>query len=177
MHVAVWSSCVVLVVAAFAAGVGACNAITDTGKYYLVDEAGASDAQGGADGGGAEGPLPNPACASSGPAPIPKCSEGALGQSIHTAPEDPRVIGIPTDDKEAPFDPNCMIIKAGQKVTWRGNLSFHPLIQREDSTLPNPISTVQSGTETSVLFACQGDFNFSCRNHRDSMLGTIRVVP
>ncbi|CAN5849577.1 hypothetical protein BH11MYX4_BH11MYX4_51680 [soil metagenome] len=161
----------------------ACNAITGTGKYDLVDCVGdacdggtRADAPGTGDGGGGDSSTTNPACTGGGVA-IPACSEGALGRSIHTAPEDPRLITVPSGDQEAPYDPNCMMIRAGQTVTWRGNLGRHPLIQREDSTLPNPIPTFASGTEGAVTFPCPGDYNFSCRNHKDSMLGTIRVLP
>ena len=162
----------------------ACNAITGTGKYVVVDcvgeactgDASDSDARSLADG-GTDSSGPSASCGPGGGTVIAACSDGALGRSVHTAPDDPRLILLPTDDKEGPYVPNCMLIKAGQTVTWQGNLAFHPLIQRENSTLPNPIPTLATGSEGSVQFTCPGDYNFSCRNHRDSMLGTIRVLP
>ena len=160
------------------AAIGACNAVTGTGKYVIVDcvgeacDAGTLDARVTSD--SAVGPG---ACGDGGGVVIASCTEGALGRSVHTAPDDPRVIVVPVDDKQAPYDPNCMIIRAGQTVTWRGNLGRHPLIQRENSTLPNPIPTLAAGTEGTAEFPCPGDYNFSCRNHEDSMLGTIRVLP
>jgi plastocyanin len=105
------------------------------------------------------------------------CSEGELNRNVHTLPADARLITFSSSDKDDPYDPNCMIIKVGQTVTWRGKLSDHPLIQRESSNLPNPIPTTAQGNEVAVRFDCPGDFNFSCRNHRDAMLGTIRVIP
>jgi plastocyanin len=139
------------------------------------DDGGASSSGGGASSSGATSQQ----CMNTATSVVPKCSEGALGRSIHTDPADDRVILIPEseDFRASAYVPNCMTIKVGQSVTWRGALQDHPLIQREDSTLPNPINTVASGTEAVVKFDCPGDFNFSCKNHRDAMLGTIRVLP
>lgn len=176
----------ILVLGATLALLAACNALTGTDKYVVEDCVGeqcrdAAAVDGGkpatADDGGSDGSTVGTTCPATTSPVIAKCSEGELGRSIHTAPDDLRVIAVPNGDKEAPLDPNCMMIRAGQSVTWRGNLGFHPIIQREDSTLPNPIPTLASGTEATVAFPCPGDYNFSCRNHRDSMLGTIRVLP
>lgn len=142
------------------------GALADSG---LAD--GARDAAGATD-----GAKPS-ACRATPTAVVPKCSASELAAEDETAPASPRVIQVPNGDQEAPYVPNCMTIKVGQSVTWRGKLSAHPLIPREDSTIDTPIQTVVSGTETTALFDCPGDFNFSCRNHGDMMLGTIRVVP
>lgn len=108
---------------------------------------------------------------------VPKCTAAELAAENETAPSSPRLILVPNGDQEAPYQPNCMTIKVGQSVTWRGKLSAHPLIPREESTIDTPIQTVVSGTEAKFQFDCPGDFNFSCRNHADMMLGTIHVVP
>jgi plastocyanin len=108
---------------------------------------------------------------------IPKCSDAELAQEDHRALGDPRLILAPSGDKEEPFVPNCMTILVGQTVMWAGALNLHPLIPREDSTMPNPIPpTGATATQVTTTFNCAGDFNFSCRIHRDQMLGTIRVV-
>lgn len=124
----------------------------------------------------ADGAKPT-VCRSTTTAVVPKCSPSELAAEDETAPASPRIIQVPNGDQEAPYVPNCMTIKVGQSVTWRGKLSAHPLIAREDSTIDTPIQTVVSGTEASFQFDCPGDFNFSCRNHGDMMLGTIHVVP
>ena len=105
------------------------------------------------------------------------CTEAELAAGVRTAASDLRVIVAPDRDPSSPFVPNCMVIKVGQTVTWTGAFSKHPLIPRENSTLPNPIQVVASGTSTAVTFDCAGTFNFSCRTHKDNMLGTVRVVP
>jgi plastocyanin len=170
--------------------IAACNSIAGTGKYTLCPDetCGSSGSSGGVSDGGAgdgsssggqdaSGDGATVQCPPTGSA-IPKCSLGELSQSIHTAPDDPRLIRAPSDNKEAPYVPNCMMIRAGQSVTWQGDLRDHPLTDREDSDEPNPSRpTSVDATTVTYTFPCPGDFNFSCRNHRDTMLGTIRVLP
>lgn len=105
------------------------------------------------------------------------CSDEELAKSDATAPSAARVVTASDRDEETPFSPRCLTIRAGQTVTFMARFSSHPLIQREDSTLPNPIPTVQEGSSASVKFDCPGDYNFSCRTHQDNMEGSIRVVP
>jgi plastocyanin len=169
--------------------VAACNSIAGTGKYTLCPDetCGGSSGGGGGDAGGGSssgtsgtsgGDGAPVQCAPPSGTAIPKCSVGELSQNIHTAADDPRLIRAPADDKEAPYTPNCMMIRAGQSVTWQGDLRDHPLTDREDSDEPNPIRpTSVDATSVTYTFPCPGDYNFSCRNHRDSMLGTIRVLP
>ena len=156
-----------------------CNGLIGVDKYVL-DQDGASagdagtlpaeDGATGGEGGASCQPTTTPV--------IPQCSDADLAAQIHTAPSDPRIIRAPSDEKEAPYVPNCMTIAAGQSVTWTGNLTFHPLIPREYSTTPNPILPTPTGiTTVTYTFDCPGDFNFSCKNHFDLMLGTVRVVP
>jgi plastocyanin len=156
-------------------GLVACNGLTGVDKYVIddggapVEEAAVAEAAPAESGG---------SCATTTTPVVPKCSEQELAVADHTDPVDPRLIRAPNDEKSAPFVPNCMVIKVGQTVTWTGDLSAHPLIPREDSTTQNPIvPTGQGVTQATATFPCPGDFNFSCRNHRDAMLGTIRVVP
>ena len=68
---------------------------------------------------------------------------------------------------------------AGTQVTLQADTGTtgSGRVRIEDSTIDTPIQTVVSGTEASFQFDCPGDFNFSCRNHGDMMLGTIHVVP
>jgi plastocyanin len=151
-----------------------CNGLIGVDKYVL-DEAGAA-----VDGAGAESDTDGGAACvpTTTTTVIPQCSEVELGAQDHTAAADARLIRAPSDEKEGPYVPNCMTIRVGQSVTWTGNLTFHPLIPRENSTSPNPIETTPSGiTTVQYTFPCPGDFNFSCKNHRDAMLGTVRVLP
>src|SRR5262249_41285367 len=156
----------------------ACNGLTGVEKYVLDN--GDGGASSGGDGSLAEASSSETSatCPATTTPVIPKCTSSELAQDVQTGPGDARVIKAPSGDQEAPYDPNCMTIRVGQTVTWTGNLKSHPVIPREDSTLPNPIITSGSGvTAWPITFDCPGDFNFSCRNHQDLMLGTIRVIP
>ena len=130
------------------------------------------DAGGGVDAG------PPGACANSDGGQVRAlCTDAELNASVRTAAGDARVIRAPDNDPGAPYAPNCMVVKAGQTVTWRGKLSSHPLVARGSSSSPNPIPATANGTEVAVTFPCPGDFNFACKNHGGTMEGTIRVLP
>jgi plastocyanin len=165
----------------FLAFLCACNGLTGVEKYVLDgDDGGAApeDASPAGSNDGATGSESGASCPATSTPVVPKCTEQELAAQIHTDPGDARLIRAPSDEKEAPYQPNCMTIKLGQTVTWTGDLTDHPVIPREDSTQPNPINPNGAGvTSWPITFPCPGDFNFSCRNHRDLMLGTIRVIP
>jgi plastocyanin len=170
-----------LAVCALACG---CNSVTGIDKY-VVDLVDSGKSASSTDGGSAaDGSTTTDGAATcnyiNGGPVVPDCSDGDLAKENHTAPGDPRVIQAPSGDSESPFVPDCMTIKAGQSVTFRGKLTSHPVIPRERSTLPNPIfpsDPTTNPTEVTYAFPCPGDYNFACKNHKDQMLGTIRVVP
>jgi plastocyanin len=88
------------------------------------------------------------------------------------------VILLPWDDSRGPYQPNCMTVRSGQSVTWRGRLEDHPLEPRDGSSPGNPIPTITRDVgSVLVTFPCPGDFNFGCTKHGGAMAGTIRVVP
>jgi plastocyanin len=163
--------------------VASCNSITGTGKYTIEDDAGSDGGSSGASSGssgassGSSGDA-NVQCQTGGAA-FPQCSQSTLETNNRTQPGDARIIKVPGGDQEAPYEPNCMMVKVGQTVTWQGNLDKHPLIPRdESSTLPNPIPSSSAGmTSITATFPCTGFYNFSCSIHHDAMLGTIWVVP
>ena len=170
-----WRAAVGLSLAA-ACGLGtACAALSGISRYDNVDCV--SDC--GKDSERDTRPLPvdSPSCTDAGGTVVQQCSDTELARNDRSATTDLREIVFPDGDREAPYTPNCMIIRAGQTVTWRGNFGAHPLIARDRSTLPNPIPTIERGVEAGVQFSCPGYYNFSCRNHGDFMLGTIQVVP
>jgi plastocyanin len=167
----------------------ACNSISGTGKYTVCSDDTCRDPDGGAGGSGSSGTSGSSGAPDAGGgdgavacdppgSPVPSCSQGELSQNIFSAPTDARIIKVPSSDQEAPYQPNCMMIRSGQSVTWQGNLTFHPLIPRENSSPNNPIVATPSGvTEVTYAFPCAGTFNFSCRTHMDFMLGTVQVIP
>ncbi len=64
----------------------------------------------------------------------------------------------------------CMKIKAGQTVTWKGDLSIHP-IGPKGGDANNPIKSAATNT-----FPAAGTFGYVCTNHA-TMLGVVLVVP
>lgn len=89
----------------------------------------------------------------------------------HTADGDARTI---TWVITVASDPNrCMKIKAGQTVTWDGDLTQHPLGPNGGDT-PNPVSNVDMSGK--VTFPNAGTFGFKCEVH-PAMIGAIQVVP
>lgn len=83
------------------------------------------------------------------------------------------------------YSPRCMAIRAGQSVTFMGDLSAHPLnpgvapsrAGDPRGTEPNPIPTTNSGDLVEVTFPTAGLYPFYCSNHEAtaSMYGVIEV--
>jgi len=73
----------------------------------------------------------------------------------------------------------CMAIKEGQKVTFKGNFSSHPL-KAQGGDSPNPISTKfdeASGTVDFTGAKKDGVYGWICEAHGGAMTGAIYVVP
>lgn len=64
----------------------------------------------------------------------------------------------------------CMKIKAGQTVTWNGELGTHPLAAKGGDA-NSPIKNEKTAT-----FAAAGTFGYVCTAHA-SMTGVVLVVP
>ena len=73
------------------------------------------------------------------------------------------------------YSPACVHIKAGQSVTWTGAFASHPL-QPEGGAVPNPVTSVQTGMTTTILFPTAGVYGYGCGIH-GSMIGAIQVTP
>ena len=79
------------------------------------------------------------------------------------------------------YSPNCMIITAGEKVTFEGDFSSHPLVageyQGSGGTTPNPIPSTSTGSaNTEVTFPTAGLYPYYCNFHAGvGMTGVIWV--
>ena len=70
----------------------------------------------------------------------------------------------------------CMLVQAGQSVTWTGNFQFHPL-SAWGGDLESPIGTSSAQEPThEVQFGSPGTFGYICEQHTE-MRGAIQVVP
>ncbi len=108
--------------------------------------------------------------------PVNGCGPTEFAASDHTAASDPRAITFATTPSPVQFSPSCMMIKAGQTVTWSGDFSDHPF-EPMPAVPDDPIMDVTSGTTTSVTFPDAGTFGFDCAMHPSIMHGAIEVVP
>lgn len=82
------------------------------------------------------------------------------------------------------YAPPCMMIRAGQSVTFMSNFASHPLApgvaprQSGVGTMPSPIQMQPEGTTYSVRFPSPGDYPFYCVYHAGGgMYGVVRVMP
>ncbi len=71
--------------------------------------------------------------------------------------------------------PKCVKIKAGQSVTWNGDLAVHPL-NPFGGDQGSPVPSQATGNTAKGTFPTAGLFGFHCANH-PSMLGAVKVVP
>lgn len=96
---------------------------------------------------------------------------GCTSYEDHTSPMDGRIIPWTFSIGTSPT--RCMLVRAGQMVTWSGSLTVHPLGTLGGDT-PNPIAGVDANGM--VNFPSAGVFGYTCLVH-PSMNGAIAVVP
>lgn len=90
-----------------------------------------------------------------------------------TASSAPTITG-PSDALPAQFTPNCVLINAGQSVTWNVFFSGHPLAASGGDT-PSPIVTTSTGTTVTFAFPNKGTFGYHCLSHPTQMFGAVKV--
>jgi plastocyanin len=79
------------------------------------------------------------------------------------------------------YSPKCMIITAGQKVTFAGDFTSHPLVGAEyqgfGGSYPTPIPSTSSGSASiDVTFPTAGLYPYYCTFHAGSgMTGVLWV--
>jgi len=82
------------------------------------------------------------------------------------------------------YTPHCVIIRAGQSMTFEMDFTMHPLVPgiphgpTAGATSPNPIARRSSGTLYVAAFATAGLYPFYCGRHGHvGMAGVVRVIP
>jgi len=83
------------------------------------------------------------------------------------------------------YVPRCMIIHAGQTITFNGDFDRHPLVGGSFATVTpmpdpsSPIGSTGSGTSKSAMFPSAGTFPFYCAAHgfEYAMTGAVFVDP
>ena len=71
--------------------------------------------------------------------------------------------------------PTAVSIKAGDTVTWNGNLSFHPLIMTDAAFATIGATQSSGGTSYVRSFTAPGTYYFMCGAHGASMPTTVTV--
>ena len=114
----------------------------------------------------------NDSAVDSGPQPVNECAQ-FIDKS---GTGDDRTITFPTGVSAAQYTPNCLKVKAGQKVTWNGAFDNHPLMPLNGDS-GNPITLTNTGTTKEFTFGAAGTYGFGCQFHSFAMFGAIQVVP
>ena len=81
------------------------------------------------------------------------------------------------------YSPSCMIIAAGQTVTFQGDFSMHPLargtVSDADAGSPDnpiPVPPTDGGTSLDVTYPTVGNFPYYCTQHTaEAMNGTVQA--
>ncbi len=111
-----------------------------------------------------------------------KCVEadaGTAGNPFQDFGATDALVNMVTGDYNAgvpsTFDIPCIKIKVGQKVTWQGNFTTHPLIAAPCNPAGNTIPTGGPGIGTAVLnVTTAGIYGFQCQIHTgQGMKGVI----
>jgi plastocyanin len=68
---------------------------------------------------------------------------------------------------------HCMLIHAGQSVTWSGDFTVHPIVP-QGGDVPTPVTAVNSGVVDTVTFPNAGTYGYQCTIH-GYMTGAIKV--
>jgi plastocyanin len=78
--------------------------------------------------------------------------------------------------------PQCMLIAAGQTVTFQGDFSAHPLRPglapggSGTASSNSPITNQDSGTTADITFPTAGTYPYYCQNHHGmGMYGSIKA--
>jgi plastocyanin len=113
--------------------------------------------------------------------PVNGCGESEFAANDHTADADPRTIQGPGGATPLQYVPSCMRIKAGQTVTFLGDIGHHPVDTAEVSGgMPYPINTSTMPTTPptfTVTIPQPGVVRFNCDVHPATMKGAIEIVP
>lgn len=122
------------------------------------------------------------------------CGEPESGPIFHgctdanfvdrTAATAERRVGFGSTRGSGPFDylPKCILIAAGQSVSFEGDFNQHPLSPGTSATARNagspnnPITRTTSGSSASFTFASAGTYPYFCELHvAAGMAGVVRV--
>jgi len=78
------------------------------------------------------------------------------------------------------YSPSCILISAGQAVTFQGNFNTHPMspgtVEGSGESLNTPVQKRGTGSDPyQVTFPTAGLYPYYCDYHRPTMIGVVRV--
>jgi len=95
----------------------------------------------------------------------------------NTATTTPLEVGFPTLAGPDQYTNQCLKVKVGAVVTFKGSFTFHPLRPSGGDT-PTPIPALtNSGDSLPVTMANAGTYGYECVFHQGTMFGAIQAVP
>lgn len=112
-----------------------------------------------------------------GPAPLNGCDTAAFVD--RTATTAIRTVGF--GNPGFTYSPKCILIAAGQSVTFSGAFTSHPLrpgvgANAAAGSPNNPIMSTSTGTSAMFTFPAAGTYPYNCSTHDGSgMNGVVRV--
>ncbi len=124
------------------------------------------------------------ACGSSGGSPLLPGINGCTSFTDATAQSTSRTINFGGNLGNV-YDQKCLLVAAGQQVTWTGSFSVHPLRPGlapsqsggPDAGSPNsPIQSTTSGNSATFTFVAAGTYPYYCSVHEgQGMFGAVQV--
>lgn len=104
------------------------------------------------------------------------CKAADFAANDRRDPNAARTILFPVPGAQG-YTPRCLMIRAGQSVTWQGDLAVDPLEPRTQNP-PNPITLTAAGNTVTFTFAKKGRYRYgSATNPIQAMRGAIDVRP
>jgi plastocyanin len=103
------------------------------------------------------------------------CTLADFAANDRRAPGASRTITFPVAGPPLQYAPRCLRIKAGQSVTWQGDLAADPLVPLGKNP-PSPITPTAVGNSVTFTFANKGRYRYASQTN-PAMRGAIDVRP
>lgn len=103
------------------------------------------------------------------------CTAADFQANDRRGPNQVRIITFPVGAPPAQYAPRCLMIRAGQSVTWQGDLAVDPLTPRSQNP-PSPITPTGAGNTVTFAFMQKGRFRYGSTANA-AMRGAVEVRP
>ena len=107
--------------------------------------------------------------------PPPPCTTADFQANDRRGAKKARLITFAAGDAPAPYAPRCMMIRAGQTVTWEGAFRVDPL-EAQSQSPPSPITLTAAGNTATFTFVEKGRYRYGSTANL-AMRGALDVRP